>query len=52
VLVVNGRGRGLKATLLKINEDQFNCSIRMEEGAYDQRVIDNVDYEDISKLIE
>jgi len=52
VLVVNGRGRGLKATLLKINEEQFNCSIRMEEGAYDQRVIDNVDYEDISKLTE
>ena len=52
VLVVNGRGRGMKAILLKINEDSFNCSIRMMEGAYEQRVIDNVDYEDISKLSE
>jgi len=53
VLVVNGRCRGMKATLLAINEDKFNCSIRIEEeGSYQKRVIDNVDYEDISKVDE
>jgi len=52
VLVVNGRCRGMKATLLAINEDKFNCSIRIEEGTYNKRVVDNVDYEDISKVDE
>jgi hypothetical protein len=27
-LVVNGRGRGLIATLIRIHEDSYNCDIR------------------------
>ncbi|CAE7724581.1 Kin [Symbiodinium microadriaticum] len=50
VVVVNGRGRGCRATLMRLNEDAFNCTIRIEEGTFAGREIDCVDYEDISKL--
>lgn len=51
IIVVNGRGRGCRATLLSINENDFNCDIRVDEGALAGREIKGVDYEDICKFI-
>lgn len=28
-MIVNGRGRGFSATLLRIHEDKFNCDVRV-----------------------
>lgn len=50
--MVNGRGRGCRATLLRLNEDKFNSTIRLEEGPFFGREIEGVDYEDISKVAE
>jgi hypothetical protein len=49
-MILNGRGRGQKATLLKINEDTFNCDVRLDDSS--KREIQNVDYEDISKIAD
>ena len=47
LVIVNGRGRGSKATLLRINEDNFNCDVRIvEEGT----TLNGVEYEDVCKL--
>ena len=50
VLIVNGRCRGLRATLLRINEEAFTCDLRVEEGPHTRREISGVEYEDVSKL--
>ena len=50
LLVVNGRGRGCRGTLLKINEEDFNVDIKLEEGIHEDEVFVGIPYEDISKL--
>ncbi|XP_064632494.1 DNA/RNA-binding protein KIN17-like [Lineus longissimus] len=50
VLVVNGAYRGEEATLLELNEKKFSCSIRISQGPLKGRTVDDVQYEDISKL--
>ncbi|KHJ40999.1 hypothetical protein D918_08886 [Trichuris suis] len=52
VLVVNGAYRGLKATLESIDVDRYCATIRIKEGLTRGRVVDNIDYEDISKWCE
>lgn len=52
LLVVNGRGRGCRALLTSINEEKFNCDIRIEEGVLAGRDVLGVDYEDVCKLAE
>ena len=51
-MVVNGRGRGCKATLMALHEDRYCCDIQMKEGILQGRLINNVEYEDISRLAE
>ena len=50
VMILNGYGRGRVATLLKINEDDFNCNLRIvgTHGDKDEELI--LSYEDISKI--
>jgi DNA/RNA-binding protein KIN17 len=50
LLIVNGRCRGMRATLLRIHEDKFNCDVRIEEGAHAKLELTGVDYEDVCKL--
>jgi len=50
LLIVNGRCRGSKATLIKIHEEQYNCDVRVEEGPDARLELKHVDYEDVSKL--
>jgi hypothetical protein len=49
-MIVNGRGRGLRATVLRIHEDKFSCDLRLLEG--DRRDMPGVVYEDMSKIVE
>ncbi len=50
MLVVNGPARGCKAILLRINESEYNCVIKVEEGLFGGRELRDVMYEDVSKL--
>jgi len=50
VLIVNGRGRGYRAVVLRLNESDYNCDIRIEDGPHAGREVTGVEYEDISKL--
>ena len=50
LMVVNGRSRGMTATLLRIHQDTFNCDIRVEEGVHIKRELLGVDYEDVCRL--
>ena len=50
VKVVNGPYRGSTASLLIVNFDKYCCKIKIDSGAFIGRVIDDVPYEDISKL--
>lgn len=49
-MIVNGRGRGCRAVVIRINESVYNCDIRVSEGILSGREISGVDYEDVSKL--
>lgn len=49
-LIVNGRARGCHATVLRINEDAFNCDVRVLEGVLAGRDLIGVDYEDLSRI--
>ena len=51
VVIVNGRGRGSRATLLSINETEFNCDVRVDEGILAGREIKGVDYEDVCRFV-
>ncbi|XP_055371936.1 DNA/RNA-binding protein KIN17 [Condylostylus longicornis] len=51
VKVLNGAYRGCTATLLEVKEEEFNVSIEIAKGPLKGRVITNVQYEDISKLV-
>lgn len=52
VLVVNGAYRGEIATLEDINEKEFSVKITIAAGPLKGRVVNGVQYEDISKLNE
>lgn len=51
VLILNGKGRSCKAILLKINDDNFNCDVKVieENSPFFQQDIKGVEYEDLSK---
>ena len=50
VLILNGRWRGHKGTLLSLDEKAFSVSVEIEEGEHKGRIVDKLPYEDISKL--
>ncbi|XP_033106526.1 DNA/RNA-binding protein KIN17-like isoform X2 [Anneissia japonica] len=52
VLVLNGIHRGCQATLLSLDSEKFCVSIRLESGSMKGRVVNGVQYEDISKLAQ
>lgn len=45
-LILNGRGRGSRATLIRINEEQYSCDVQLHNG----QELSGIDYEDISKI--
>ena len=47
-LILNGRGRGSRATLIRINEEQYNCDVELDDG----QELCGIEYEDISKIVE
>jgi DNA/RNA-binding protein KIN17 len=55
VLILNGRGRGQVATVVSINEADYNCDIKVHASVpggasiYGGRVLQSIEYEDISK---
>ena len=36
--------------MLRINEDEFNCDVRVLEGVLAGRDLNGVDYEDLSRV--
>ncbi|PIA39429.1 hypothetical protein AQUCO_02600109v1 [Aquilegia coerulea] len=52
VKIVNGAYRGSKARLMSVNTDKYSAKVQIEKGLYDGRVLEAVDYEDISKLAQ
>jgi len=49
VMIVNGRGRGCRATLLRINAEEFNSDLCVEEGPLAGMEVRSVEYEDFSR---
>ncbi|KAL5013476.1 hypothetical protein ScPMuIL_007746 [Solemya velum] len=50
VMIVNGAYRGQEAILEDINENKFSCTVSIRSGPLKGRIIEKVQYEDISKL--
>jgi len=50
VRIVNGGYRGEQGELVKLNVEQFSATLRIVHGPYNDKIIDNVPYEDFSKL--
>ena len=50
VLILRGLYRGLEATLLDVNYEEFCVKIRIDSEVSKGRIIDNIKYEDISKI--
>lgn len=50
ILVVNGAYRGSEATLKKLDEKNYCVTIEIARGPLKGRIVDKVQYEDISKL--
>lgn len=50
VLVVNGAYRGTEAVLQAINEKAFSCTVKLTSGLSSGRIVQGVQYEDVSKL--
>lgn len=50
VRIVNGAYRGSNARLLSIDTDKYCAKVHIEKGAYDGRVLQAVEYEDLCKL--
>ena len=46
VRIVNGRGRGETGTLVRLDEEGFCVSVRLDDG----RILDKIEYEDVCKL--
>lgn len=52
VLIVNGRCRGERATLLSLDTDAFAASVRVTSDGPDLgTVLDKVEYEDVCKAV-
>ena len=51
VRIVNGRGRGLDARLIAINEEKYSVDVRIEEGPCAGMEVSGVEYEDCCKLV-
>ncbi|XP_063442837.1 DNA/RNA-binding protein KIN17-like [Mytilus trossulus] len=52
VLIVNGAYRGESAILETIDEKKFSCSVSIATGPSRGRVIEGIEYEDLSKLYQ
>ncbi|KAL2900165.1 KIN17-like protein [Bienertia sinuspersici] len=50
VKILNGAYRGSLARLISIDVNRFFAKVQIEKGAYDGRVVQDVEYEDLSKL--
>jgi len=50
VRILNGRGRGFSATLIQINTDDYNCTVRVDEGPLRGQELHKVEYEDICRM--
>ena len=50
VLIVNGAYRGTNGRLLSMNEQSFTCNLKLLTGPHKGSILDNIEYEDISKL--
>lgn len=50
VLIVNGAYRGSEALLKKLDERKYCVSVEILHGPLKGRIVDNVQYEDISKI--
>lgn len=50
ILVVNGAYRGSEAILRKLDEKHYCVTIEIARGPLKGRIVDKVQYEDISKL--
>ena len=48
-LVLNGRCRGMRGTLLRIHEDKYNCDVVLDSG---DRELTGVEYEDVCKVAD
>ena len=47
--IVNGAYRGEYADLVSLNVDKFYATLKIVHGAYNERIVEKVDYEDFSK---
>ncbi|XP_068143333.1 DNA/RNA-binding protein KIN17 [Drosophila tropicalis] len=52
ILVVNGAYRGSEALLKKLDERKYAVSVEISRGPLKGRIVDNVQYEDVSKLYD
>jgi len=50
VLIVNGGNRGNEAILLKLHQDEFCVDCKLLTGPMKGCIIENIVYEDVSKL--
>ena len=50
ICILNGPGRGYTATLLNINADDYNCTVRVEGGPLRGQELHKVEYEDICRM--
>ncbi len=50
VRVVNGAHRGCTATLKSLDEKNFGVTITLDSGSFKGRVVEGVQYEDVSKI--
>lgn len=50
ILIVNGAYRGQEATLDDINTTSFSCTVTISSGPLKGRVLNKIQYEDISKI--
>jgi len=50
VCILNGRGRGSTGTLLAINADEYNCTVRVDDGPFSGEELPCVEYEDICRM--
>lgn len=50
VIIVNGAYRGEEAELLSVNFEKFCVKVKITTGSYKDKIVDSVQYGDISKL--
>jgi DNA/RNA-binding protein KIN17 len=50
VMILNGKGRGMEAILMKANHDKFYASLELvDDGTHDGTILKKVDFDDFSK---